>query len=388
MDFDGTLKGNPRRLAPGSGWEAASTIWHLALEGMSLRRIACELGNRGFLTATGRTLWRPTTVWQVLNNPVYAGRYYALRYEAVAPRKRSSAATYGKSSQRLRRGGHGADWDARSASWVWLKDVVVESPMVTWEDFLLIQERMDRNKALALASATSKRFYLLRGMVICQLCGATYMGKAHRQRYVYYVCGRCRKKTKGAPQCSNRPFPGKELEAKVWQVVSSFLSSPETVMAEIERKEGDSAAGEDVLRRDLSALDKRQAALDGQETELVSLRVRKAEDGTPLVSDAAFERNLALIKAQRSWIADERQRIGNRLVSLRNRAQAAREVLKVQALVKDKLANAGPDDMRRVLEALNTRVLVWPDRIQAELGVAIPVTGPDNMDTVSTRPEG
>jgi len=325
-------------------------------------------------------------VWQVLNNPVYAGRYHALRYEAVAPHKRC-AATYGKSSQRLRQARPGVERDAASVGWVWLGGVVVDSPIVTWEEFLTVQERLDRNKALALANATSKRFYLLQGMVFCQLCGATYMGKAHRQRYVYYMCGRCRKRVKGAPKCSNRPRPGKELEEKVWQAVSSFLSSPETATAEIERKHEDSAAVEDALGKELSALDKRQAALDGQETELVSLRVRKAEDGTPLISDAAFERNLALIKAQRSWVADERSRIGQRLADLRDNAQAARELLKVRALVADRLANAGPKDQRWVLEALNTRVLVWPDKVLAEIGVAIRVGEPDRIPTVSTRPE-
>jgi hypothetical protein len=162
--------------------------------------------------------------------------------------------TYGKSSQRLRPGTEGTGWEAKSANWVWLKDVVVERPIVTWEEFLMVQGRLDRNKALALANARSKHLYLLCGMVMCQLCGATYMGKTYQKKYVYYMCGRCRKRVKGAPRCTNRTIPGKELEEKVWQEVSTFLSSPETVMAELHRRASTLSESGEMLAKEVSNL--------------------------------------------------------------------------------------------------------------------------------------
>ena len=373
-------KNNPRLLRKAAGWEAVSMAWRLALEGTTLRQIAYALTSAGFRTAKGHSTWYPSSVGYILANPVYAGRYYSLRYEAKVPRERRGV-TYGKSSRSIRPGADGTSWEARSANWVRLNDVVVEDPPVSWDEFLMIQERLVRNKELALANVTAKRFYLLGSLIICQACGARYYGKNTTKNFVYYMCGRRRKRVKGGPTCDNRHLPAAQADRVVWEAVSSFLSDPETVLKRLRGHEARTAETEQHLMNELDKLTRRWSHLDTEEADLVSASLRKDDDGTPLFSSAAIKRNQALIKAQRTWITEERQRIEAHLASLKGEMVIADDLRRLQERVQGKLVGASPQDKRWVLEMLHTRVLCWPDRLVVEIGI-----GAQLGDTVSKMP--
>ena len=104
-------------MVPNEGWHVASFIWHEALEGIPTRQIAKDWYRRGIRTPTGTDQWDQSTISNMLHNPVYAGRYYALRHRAVAPSARRKK-TYGKSSNARR----------SAEDWVLLEGVTIEEP--------------------------------------------------------------------------------------------------------------------------------------------------------------------------------------------------------------------------------------------------------------------
>ncbi len=365
---------HPKRLIPDGRHEIAQLIWDLALQGKTQRAIAWELTKRGFVTSTGKSVWNRTTVQKVLGNPAYAGRYYALRREATIPQNRRGD-TYGKSSTRVK----------PSEEWVWVKGVLVAEPVVTWEDFQRVQDRMKLNKELALARATSKRFYLLSGMITCQLCGSRYFGWTHLNRWTYYVCDGYKSKPKGVARCVSRKLNAIELEDKVWNLVAQALTQPDIVLAKLRQKNGEASETEVILLKDLKALDRKWQELDNEEVELVALRVRKDSKGNPLVSDSALERNIALLKAQRAWVKEEQERIQAQLESLRRYKLTEDRLVEIRARIQTRLDSATPQDKRWVLECLNTRILAWPDHIITQIAVDVAL---EECTPVAPTPRG
>ena len=60
-------------------------------QGVSLFSLAQSLEREGIRSPSGLPRWNPSTLRQVLKNPIYMGQLYANRIRAVAVRKRSSA---------------------------------------------------------------------------------------------------------------------------------------------------------------------------------------------------------------------------------------------------------------------------------------------------------
>ena len=166
-------------------------IWRMALEASSTRAIQRALSD--VLSPRGGKQWAPRTITGILHNPAYAGRYYALRQAVKEPERRRKA-SYGKSSTK---------WLSLEDAH-YLPEFPIIDPIVTWEEFLQVQEQLIRNKENSIRNA--KRFYMLRGMLFCGADGRRLSGHALRQRYVY-ECPRRRGRDPGET-CSCPNLPG------------------------------------------------------------------------------------------------------------------------------------------------------------------------------------
>ncbi len=165
------------RLVPDRNYPVAKRIWREFLGGATLRGIAKGLTRDGVPTLHGAASWGPSTVYSVVTNPAYSGRYTALRWESVEPARRLRS-TYGKSSVRRRRDP------------VDMPHVVVEAPVVTPHEFAHAQERLRLNKLHA--DRRAKGVYILRGMVRCDRCERA-MGGGYNAPHGYHVyrCSKC-----------------------------------------------------------------------------------------------------------------------------------------------------------------------------------------------------
>jgi hypothetical protein len=181
------VTGNTYRLVPNGDWPSLKLIFDRLLGGDSYKTIIKELRSRGILRPsgpdpkTGDTDWNSTTLSQFAHNPVYTGRYYALKKEAVTPKRRRGQTTGNSSVKSL-------PFEQQT----YLREVEVVNPPITWEQRGQIVEQLARHQRLSTRNA--KRSYLLRGMIFCETHRGKkgeprgYHGRPYRGGRWVYVC--------------------------------------------------------------------------------------------------------------------------------------------------------------------------------------------------------
>ena len=318
-----------------STYIVARRIWRLALESQSPKSIcrAMEVPS-----PKGNPNWHSSTIHGILRNPAYAGVYHALRQEMKTPEvRRKPGMTYGKtSSKRLPR-----------EAWYPLADFPVIDPIVGWEEWEAVQEQLARNQQES--RRNGKRFYLLRGMVTCPHHPRKLNGHARGERY-WYECPITRGHDIGVARTSCPRLRGADTEAKVWQKVVEFLSDPAFFLAELENRRQSTAGQKSEGKDKIAAEERKLAEVTRQESELINLRLQE------LVSQEALEQSAALLRARRTYHLEEIAR-QKEVLATSEQAQAAVESLAaLRARIADRLDSATPEDRRRVLEVLDTRI--------------------------------
>ena len=180
----------------------------------------------------------------------------------------------------------------------YLPNIQVVNPPLTWEEWQALQERRQRNKLVAQRHATTD--YLLRSMIVCETHHQRYQGHGHHRSWEY-VCGS--RRDPGASKCPAPTLNGPELEAKVKTICQEILTKPEIIEAEIAKRSGQVRVTLEAISKKLVNLDAKEARATATETNLV---MGKA---TGDASPEAYDRALAQIKAQKAWIAEERERL-------------------------------------------------------------------------------
>ena len=338
------------RLVPDRNYPVAKRIWREFLGGVPLRAIAKGLTRDGVPTLHGAANWGSSTIYSVVTNPAYSGRYAALRWETVEPERRFGS-TYGKSSVRRRRDP------------VDMPHVVVEDPVVTPHEFAHAQERLKLNKLHA--DRRARGVYILRGMVRCDRCGRA-MGGGYSASHGYHVyrCSKCTHNRKGP-----------SLEEAVWDTLVSFLMDPELVLQELENRQGDLEQEQGNLQRQLQELNKR--------SEGVTRKRQKAFEAftSGLIDDEeVYRRTDAAYKSEAVWVEEEQERIKARQAALGRAALTAERIRHFQTLVEGKLKGADPKQRRWVMECLGVLVRSSPGKINVE--VTIPEATEGSVSTI------
>ena len=331
------------RLIPNKDWPVVRHIWRLALGGMSMRRIVRDLHQKGVPTARGKPLWAVQVIHQILHNPVYGGRYHALRKRKTTPKQRR-ADTYGKTSSEMR----------PVDEWVYLTKVVIERPVVSWDEYLAIQDRLDANKRYSRRNA--KRQYLLRGLITCEEHNRTYFGRPRSGKSGHgYVCPIANTVDASIKKCKRKWMGGPTLEREVWDRVVTLLTSPDAILGEIKRQRQTKEQTEASISEALERTNQRIAAREQAEMELVSLRIRGG------LSDSIYQRQRSLLKAEKGWLDEESERLRRQLEQVRHRFVTLEQLYALQQRMGSKLNKANLESKRFVLEALETAVVVAPD---------------------------
>jgi site-specific DNA recombinase len=113
-----------------------------AAGGVTLHGLAAQLTARRVPTPTGRPIWRPTTIRNLLTNPAYKGQAASGRLRTAPARRRKSA---------LEPIGKGVSTRAHpSAEWI----TVPVPALVAAEQFDLVQRRLAANQRSARRSTT------------------------------------------------------------------------------------------------------------------------------------------------------------------------------------------------------------------------------------------
>lgn len=235
-------------LVPTPAWIVADRIWKMYLSGETIRGVARRLSNDGVPTAKGRAAWEPSTIAGILKCPTYAGRYYALRWERTEPKARRSPSTYGKTST-INKSTSWTTLDTKSAvaENTPLLDIKVERQVVSWKEFLWVQQRLQRNQEQSRRRAKGE--YFLRGMVTCMACGKSMGGAWNNAKGKHrYACSGC-----------TRTRSGPALEEAVWGRVTRILQQPDLILSAVRERDGLKREEVDSLNEQLRGLAKKEA---------------------------------------------------------------------------------------------------------------------------------
>jgi hypothetical protein len=143
------------RLLPNAEWPNVKFIFDELVAGASYTPIIRELARRGIPSPSGQQVWNKTALSNIVHNPTYAGRYFALKKVAVEPKERKTN-SYGNSSCRK--------LPLEQAHF--LPEVEIVDPPITWEQRGQIIDQLAKHQKLAERNA--RRKYLLRGILVCE----------------------------------------------------------------------------------------------------------------------------------------------------------------------------------------------------------------------------
>ena len=134
-------------------------------------------------------------------------------------------------------------------------------------------------------------------------------------------------------------------------------------MAEMERHRGQNNSTESELKASMEPLERNVINVDAMDTKLVGMKLRGQ------VSEVAFERQSALLRAERTHHNDELERQRTVLATLANSRAAMYSLEKLRDNIVDKLESATQEDKRWVLQALGTRITAKDDTLEISIGV-------------------
>ena len=327
-----------------------------AAGGVTLHGLAAQLTARRVPTPTGKPIWRPTTVRQLLTNPAYKGEAASGRLRTTPARRRWSA---------LEPVGKGVSTRAHpSEEWI----TVPVPALVSAEQFDLAQRRLAANQRSARRSTTHP--YLLRGLVSCGVCRLSCSGvtrSASDTRYRYYRCrGKQARVSSGRSSCCPARFiPAGQLDELVWADLCAVLEHPDLVAQALERARSGAWVPQELRRR--------RATLRSVQASVARQRQRLLEAYLAEVIDlACFQRQDRTLAGQETdLLAREREVAaqGERLVEVR---ATTRSMTRVLEGLRVGLGQASFEQRRQLVELLVDRVVVTDG--QVEIRYVVPTT--------------
>lgn len=303
-------------------------------EGLSLLAITHRLQQDGAPNKQGGT-WAPITVRKVLGNEAYTGDYYW----GKNAHKRNTTAKLRPRSE-------------------WIGPVSIP-PIVSREFYERAQERFEYNKVNCRRRCNTD--YLLRGLMVCELCGRRLFGdKAVRKTgtYKYYVCTNKQGQVPVGDRCQAARVNGWQAEEKVWNWVVTRLSNPDLLMELLQSDDADRAQRERD-ESDMRSLLAEQADLQREENKIIELFTKDA-----ISLDKFKERN--------QLISDRGTGVESRIIEIEQRqaarslaVQDARDAIELCKTIQRNLPKSGQilsyEEKRALLDAFHVKVTAKAD---------------------------
>ncbi|MFC2002929.1 recombinase family protein [Chloroflexota bacterium] len=282
---------------------------------------------RGVRGKTTANLWRPGRVYNMLRNPTYKGEW-----------------TYGKRTKKRQP----------------LLITVTSPTIVDAATFDKAQSRLKDNNLWS--DRNAKRFYLLRGLVKCDLSGHSYSGYySHSTRngeLRYYRCNRNGNRGNLLSEaCESPSVPAKLLEDLVWGKIIDFVRNPETVKRMVANRL--ESTNEDNYRSDIHGDERRLEEFIEAEKRLLRLY---ADPKNKFSRDA--------LDSQLEEIIQSRDLIKKRIIELTEAQLSEKEQRKrlenisfILGRLSQSVQNANNETKRFIIENLLLEVRVSKDTV-------------------------
>jgi site-specific DNA recombinase len=215
----------PRNGLDGGSWEIslneASVIcqiyaWYTQSTAMTIQEITDRLNQGQILPRSGKN-WRTSLVGNILRQTQYTGLAYYNRTKKV----------YQEVGQ-LRKNGRGRRTCPVSVLRPSEEWISIPIPSILEKDiWLMAQERLKTNQQFASRNNRNNR-YLLRGLLVCAVCGRTLTGRTVSGSVSYGCCYGGNRRAPDVPQhtCS---IAGNIVDALVWDAIVGLLQNPRLI---------------------------------------------------------------------------------------------------------------------------------------------------------------
>ncbi len=345
-------------------------IW-VGQERATLHDVRRRLQAAGIATRTGRPVWDPKTLWELLHNPAYIGRAAFGRRRRGGPVQPRLRPPRGRPAQSKR--GYALQ-RVPAEEWISIPvPALVEEAL-----FAAAQQQLDENRQRARIRQPGSR-YLLQGLLVCAECGYAYHGRTTAARTAAYRCGgSLPTHGGGARVCGNKTVRMDQLDQVVWHAVAQVLAEPERVEEEYRRRlEPPQPSTEQMrLERQLGKLSQGVARLIDSYAE-------------GLIDKPEFEPRVRRLR-------ERRQQVEQQLVHWQERACEEEELREIverltsfATQVRQGLEQADWDTRRELIRTLVKRVEIEREQVRIVFRISPPGRSPPaNADSPSWQHYG
>ncbi|MDH4138618.1 MAG: recombinase family protein, partial [Anaerolineae bacterium] len=315
--------------------------WYTGSERLTIHSIVGRLNQPETLAPPRGRRWTYSTVQAILKQPAYTGRAYYNRtrtcHEAVGQARKHGRGYRSRPSHEPR----------PPEEWI---EVAVPAlvEQAVWKQ---AQERLKMNQQFAPRN-NKRHFYLLRGLLVCGICGRTLVGRTSAGQ-VYYSCsnrGKNRNPDVAPHSCS---VAGNIVEPLVWEAVSDLLRAP-MLLADAWQSQGEAeAASPDEMDR----LQARQRALERQWTRVLDAFQDE------LIDKAELERRKTRLDQERQALAQRLQQLTRQARRDETKAQMLQDFAAFCQQMEAALADPTPEVKQEVLRLLIDHIVVEKDAI-------------------------
>ncbi len=302
----------------------------LVNEARSIRDITAELRRLG-VRPRRSAFWSKSSVRRLLTNEVYVGRAYFNRRERTGEDGRV----------RLR----------PKEEWI-----PVDVPAIVPEAlFAQAQMQLTRNRD-RLIGRPPVRFYLLRGLVRCGICGRRYVGIPAHGRRVYRCSGRDR--LASGSGCRARPESAEALERFIWGTVVEILRQPHVLAEKLEAHRTTIGARDVEIRSRGEHLARELGKVEREEARLLDAYVHEE------LQVPALKARLTEVSTRKAALVADLARTHAEMAS--HAAVAARQdgIQAFCRLALRGITRLAPEGRQRLLQALIDEVLLREDGIE------------------------
>jgi len=303
--------------------------------------------------------WLPSTVNTILRRPAYTGTAYYNRT------RRDPSRTIGQPKEQGR-GLRTSTCTIERDREEWIPVAVPQIiPKALWEQ---AQVQLNVNKQFAPRN-NKRHFYLLRGLLVCGLCGRTLVGRTYASGSVRYYCTNQGANRSLIEPCPCPPMDGDVIAPLIWQAVAELLADPGLILDYyLSRQEEGEVTPHELkrTRQELSQIDKQdQRLLDAYQAEVIELDE---------------------LSSRRQALEQQRQILESRLTELEQLAQRqvrqealASEVAEFCENINSVLQSPTPEEKQQVLRLVVDHILVGKE--QLTIKHVVPLAGTRRLHT-------
>ena len=306
--------------------------------------------------------WRSGLIYSILTREVYTGITYMNRRKAIEPKPSPKTKAYRKRKNTSRVQKPRDEWMA------------IPVPRIIDDETWNKAQELRKQNARQSPRNNKANTYLLRGLVVCGLCGSLASGYVSNKS-TYYSCGAKRNKNvRSKPHDELIQVHHKPFDEQVWTGLSELLNDPKELKAQLEKRL-QTRASKSISNPSASEFDKELNQLEIQEKRIL---------------DAYRQEVISLdeLKEQKDKIANRRKVLEGKKKAIQSQQESIQQpkitvdmLGDVSARFQRVMAKADFPTREKIVNLLVNSVTLHPNKAIVKGNIPI-----DKLDALATRP--